>query len=415
MKKVIKFSKAFIPCVTVSVLIVVAGLIGLGLKGLNLGIDFQAGFIEKIAIAPSAMTLQYSGNQTVTVSQNSSEIDLVMTGIGGTDNKTFKFPYSQYPTIGDFATAVAAVPDVTVAVIAPATTPAKSVFPDAEVPPRLTKDAFAYHYKPANAAAISTDDVRAVLAMYPDASVQAVGSASDRTFQIRVNDDGKDVNASTTIRLALAKAFVDKYGADNVAVISTDFVGSRLSNNLATQAAWLVLATLALIWVYCALRFRWDFAIGCVLSVFHDALIMVAFVVWTRMSFNSTTIAAILTIIGYSINDTIVVFDRIRENMKLYPDMKMTDILNLAQTEILGRTIITTTVTMVAVFSLYFFTTGDMKDFALVILVGMTSGVYSTIYIASAFVDAVAHFRKDGGRMVEKVKAPKEVATGEVI
>jgi preprotein translocase subunit SecF len=415
MKKVIKFSKFFIPGVVLSSVIVLSGLFGLVTKGLNLGIDFQAGFIEKIALAPSALTLQYAGNQTVTVSQNSSEIDLVVTGIGGVDNKTFKFPYSQYPTIGDFATAVAAVPDVTVSVIAPATTPIKSVFPDSEVPPRLTKDAFAYHYKPAGAAAISTDDIRAVIAMYPDASVQAVGDPSERTFQIRVNDDGKDVNASNTIRIALAKAFVDKYGAENVAVISTDFVGSRLSNNLANQAAWLVLATLALIWIYCAIRFRWDFAIGCVLSVFHDALIMVAFVVWTRMSFNSTTIAAILTIIGYSINDTIVVFDRIRENMKLYPDMKMTDVLNLAQTEILGRTIITTTVTMFAVMSLYVFTTGDMKDFALVLLVGMTSGVYSTIYIASAFVDAVAHFRKDGGRMVEKVKAPKEVTTGEVI
>ena len=415
MRKVIKFSKFFVPGVILSSAIILAGIFGLVTKGLNLGIDFQAGFIEKVSIAPSALTLQYAGTQTVSISQTSSEIDLVMTGIGGTDNKTFKFPYSQYPTIGDFAKAVASVPDVTVSVIAPATTPVKSVFPDSEVPPRLTKDAYAYHYKPEGAAAISSDEVRGIISMYPDASVQVVGAPSERTFQIRVNDDGKDVNASNTIRTNLAKAFIDKYGADNVAVISTDFVGSRLSNNLANQAAWLVLATLALIWVYCAIRFRWDFAIGCVLSVFHDALIMVAFVVWSRMSFNSTTIAAILTIIGYSINDTIVVFDRIRENMKLYPEMKMTDVLNLAQTEILGRTIITTTVTMLSVFSLFFFTTGDMKDFALALLVGMSSGVYSTIYIASAFVDAVAHFRKDGGRMAEKAKAPKIATTGEVV
>ena len=133
------------------------------------------------------------------------------------------------------------------------------------------------------------------------------------------------------------------------------------------------------------------------------------------MSFNSTSIAAILTILGYSINDTIVVFDRIRENMKIHPDMKMTDVLNLAQTEILARTIITTSVTMLSVISLYVFTTGDMKDFALALLVGMVSGAYSTIYIASAFVDAVAHFRKDGGRMVEKVKAPKEATSGELV
>ena len=142
---------------------------------------------------------------------------------------------------------------------------------------------------------------------------------------------------------------------------------------------------------------------------------MVAFVVWSRMSFNSTTIAAILTILGYSINDTIVVFDRIRENMRLYPNMKMTDVLNFAQTEILGRTIVTTTVTMVSVLSLFIFTTGDMKDFALALLVGMTSGVYSTIYIASAFVDLVASRRKDGGMLVEKKKVSREVATGELV
>jgi preprotein translocase subunit SecF len=415
MKKVIKFSKLFIPCVILSVVIIVSGLVGLAFKGLNLGIDFQAGFIEKVRIAPSAFSLQYSGNQTVTVSQSSTEIDFVITGVGGSDNQTIKFPYAKYATIGDLAAAVSTVPDVTATVIAPANVALKSVFPDSSILPRLGSTPYAFHYVPDGSAVISSDEIRSVISMYPDAAVQVVGVPADRMFQIRVNDDGKDPNASTTIRLGLQKAFVDKYGADNVAIISTDFVGSRFSQNLAQQAAWLVIATLVVIWIYCAIRFRWDFAIGCVLSVFHDSLIMIAFVVWTRMSFNSTTIAAILTIIGYSINDTIVVFDRIRENLKLNPNMKMTDVLNLAQTEILGRTIITTSVTMVAVFSLFIFTKGDMKDFALVLLVGMTSGVYSTIYIASAFVDMVAHFRKDGGRMQEKVKAPKEVASGELV
>ena len=104
------------------------------------------------------------------------------------------------------------------------------------------------------------------------------------------------------------------------------------------------------------------------------------------MEFNSTTIAAILTIVGYSINDTVVVFDRIRENIRLNPKLSLVNVLDLAQTEVLSRTIITTVTTMLAAVSLYVFTSGSMKDFALALLVGMTSGVYSTIYIAGACI-----------------------------
>ncbi len=415
MKKVIKFSKLFVPCAIFSVAVIAFGVFGLVTKGLNLGIDFQAGFIEKIRIAPTSFSLQYSGAQTITVSQSSSEIDLVVTGVGGEDNQTFKFPYAQYATVGDLAAAIGSVSGVTVSVSSPASVPLKSVFPDSEVLPRLGSTPYSFHYVPADAPVISSDEIRGVVSVYPDVSVQVVGVPSERTFQIRVNDDGKDQNASATIRETLSKAFEAKYGAANVAVISTDFVGARFSQNLATQATWLVLATLVLIWGYCTIRFRWDFAIGGVLAILHDTLIMITFIVWTRMSFNSTTIAAILTILGYSINDTVVIFDRIRENMKLNPHKKMTDVLNLAQTEILGRTIITSVSTMIAVGALFLFTTGDMKDFALALLVGMLSGVYSTIYIASAFVDMVAHFRKDGGRMPEKAKRVKEVVSGEVV
>jgi preprotein translocase subunit SecF len=126
---------------------------------------------------------------------------------------------------------------------------------------------------------------------------------------------------------------------------------------------------------------------GAVLAILHDGLITVAFVVWTRMEFNTTTIAAILTILGYSINDTIVIFDRIRETRRIYPGDSFVDILNRAISETLGRTIITTLTTMLAVAFLYIFTTGSMREFALCLLVGMTSGVYSTIFIASGFVN----------------------------
>ena len=104
------------------------------------------------------------------------------------------------------------------------------------------------------------------------------------------------------------------------------------------------------------------------------------------MEFSASTIAAILTILGYSINDTIVQFDRVREDRKLKPTERFVDVLNTALTETLSRTIITTLCTMITVLSIFFFTTGTLKDFALALFVGMVSGTYSTIYIASAFV-----------------------------
>jgi preprotein translocase subunit SecF len=158
-----------------------------------------------------------------------------------------------------------------------------------------------------------------------------------------------------------------------------------------------------LILIYASIRFKPQFAIGAVLAIAHDALIMVAFIAWSRMEFNTTTIAAILTILGYSINDTIVIFDRVKETRLLYPEDSFSGVLDRAVTETLSRTIITTLTTMLAVLSLYIFTTrglyqngldaaekirlvftehNNMKDFALSLLIGMISGVYSTIFIA---------------------------------
>jgi preprotein translocase subunit SecF len=124
-----------------------------------------------------------------------------------------------------------------------------------------------------------------------------------------------------------------------------------------------------------------------VLAIVHDALVMIAFIVWTRMEFNTTSIAAILTILGYSVNDTIVILDRIRETRAIHPEEKFEAVLDRSLTETLSRTMITTLTTMLAVVSLFIFTTGSMKDFALALLVGMASGVYSTVFIASGFAD----------------------------
>lgn len=385
MKKTIKFSKLFGVMVVVSCALVISGIAGLFTKGINFGIDFQAGFIEKVRFAPSAFILTYDGEKNIQVAQNSQGIDVTVISVD-TENKVVSFKYTDYPTVGQFIEAIQQqIEGIKANMLAEADTALQSVFITSETS-RVTKEPFRVHYIPEQIQPIDADEVRHALASVPSVSVQQVGEARDRTFQIRLPDNGTYTNANAELRALINTALAAAYEADNFAVLSTDFVGSRFSGSLARQAVLLVFGALCLIFVYALVRFRWTFALGAVLALVHDVLIMIAFIVWSQMEFNSTTIAAILTIVGYSINDTVVVFDRIRENIRLNPKLALVDVLDLAQTEVLSRTIITTVTTMLAAVSLYVFTSGSMKDFALALLVGMTSGVYSTIYIAGACI-----------------------------
>jgi len=385
MKKTIKFSKLFGVMVVLSTALIISGIVGLFTKGINFGIDFQAGFIEKVRFAPSAFILTYNGEKNIQVAQSSQSIDVTVISVDS-ENRVYSFRYGEYPTVGQFIEALQQrIDGIKVNLLAKADTALQSVFITSEIS-RVTAEPFRVHYIPEQIQPIDADEVRHALASIPSVSVQQVGESRDRTFQIRLPDNGTYTNANAELRALINTALVNAYEADNFAVLSTDFVGSRFSGSLARQAVLLVVGALFLIFIYALVRFRWTFALGAVLALVHDVLIMITFIVWSQMEFNSTTIAAILTIVGYSINDTVVVFDRIRENIRLNPKLTLVDVLDLAQTEVLTRTIITTVTTMLAAISLYAFTSGSMKDFALALLVGMTSGVYSTIYIAGACI-----------------------------
>ena len=231
----------------------------------------------------------------------------------------------------------------------------------------------------------SVDEVRSVLAGVSDMSVKATGSGNQLSFQIRTGDNGNDPEMRNLRKQQILNILGENFGAENVSVLKTDYIGSNFSKTLVKGSILLVLATLILIWIYATIRFKWDLALGAVLAIIHDGLIMVAFVAFTQMEFSAITIAAILTIIGYSINDTIVVLDRVRENIKVTNIRSFKELWDYSQSSMFTRTIITTVTTLLAVVSLYIFTTGSMKDFALALIVGLLSGVYSTIYIAGAF------------------------------
>jgi preprotein translocase subunit SecF len=370
-----------------SLVLIIAGLAGYVVKGgFNLGVDFQAGLIQEIQFAPTAFAVTYSGRGNATISLDRGELDIVVSG-SGVEGRTYAFPYAEYGAVGVLTSALLSVEGIGVSTAAPGSTPSSLLIQSAQGNPLLGADPYVVHYLPAGAAPVAIDRVREVLTPLGTVSVQVLGRSEERRFMIRLEDSeiggGREGVPAEKIIGALEAGF----GAGEVAVTRSDYVGSRFSKHLTDQAGLLMGLTLLLILVYASVRFKPQFAVGAVLAIAHDALIIVAFVTWTRMEFNTTTIAAILTILGYSINDTIVIFDRVRETRRIYPEDAFVDILDRALTETLSRTIITTVTTMLAVLSLFIFTSGSMKDFALCLIIGMVSGVYSTIFIAVGFVD----------------------------
>ncbi|MDR1444599.1 MAG: protein translocase subunit SecF [Treponema sp.] len=385
MKRIIYFSRFFLPAAIVSGVLALSGIVGFIVNGFNMGVDFQAGLIQEVRFAPTAFSLGWAGRGSASVSFDRSKLDIVVSGIG-VESRAVSFPFAQYDTLGTLTQAIRSsdqLEGITVTANAPADTQSQWLIFSAQANPLLGEVPFIVHYLAPGSSPISIGDVRESLtSLGRVVSVQQLGSETDRHFMIRLDEGETEIVPAERIVNALESYF----GSGGVVILRSDYVGSRFSKNLTDQAGMLVGLTLLLILLYSSIRFKPQFAIGAVLAIVHDGLIMVAFVVWSRMEFNTTTIAAILTILGYSINDTIVIFDRIRETRRIYPEDPFVTVLNRSLTETLSRTIITTATTMLAVIFLFIFTTGSMKDFALALLVGMFSGVYSTIFIASGFV-----------------------------
>ncbi|MDR0598410.1 MAG: protein translocase subunit SecF [Treponema sp.] len=383
--KIIRFSKFFIPAAILSAALIAAGLVAYFLNGFNLGVDFRAGLIQEVQFAPTALSLTYSGRGSASLSMTRNGLYIVISG-SGVEGETHSFPFADYAAMGDLGAALALIEGLEVNIVADSGADTRWLVQSAQGNPLLGSDPYIVHYLPDTLPEIPIEDVRSALSPLGTVSVQVLGAASERRFMIRLEDSeiegGRGVPAEKIIDSLEAV-----FGEGGVAVTRSDYVGSRFSKQLSDQAGLLMGLTLLLILIYASIRFKPQFAVGAVLAIAHDALIIVAFIAWTRMEFNTTTIAAILTILGYSINDTIVIFDRIRENQRIYPDEKLADILDRSLTETLNRTIITTMTTMLAVLSLFIFTTGSMKDFALCLIIGMVSGVYSTIFIASGTVN----------------------------
>ena len=396
MKKTINFNKGFLPAAIFSCVIIALGIVGFCVKGINLGLDFRPGLIEEVRVANPVAEISYKGPAKVTLDLSAGQMDIIISGTGA-DNETRSFNFAVLKTVGELANEVNKIADVTMDVKNSSYDSTK-LFLNSAVTNQLSSTPI-YIY-PAGTSEVTTNDIRNALG---DAggNIKQLGTGADASYQIRMGAEKQDNDIEGTIKAALA----NKYSG--VEILKSDFISSKLSKTYAMQALFLLLGTMLCIWIYAAIRFRWDFALGSIIALIHDTLIMFAFLAVFQVEFSTTTIAAVLTIIGYSINDTVVILDRVRSNIQKLEVTKFDEIINQSLSETLSRSLITTITTLFAVVSLYIFTTGTIHDFAWALIIGLISGCYSSIFISSGFISLVRkNWKPEYGLHATSVKKP---------
>ncbi len=382
MKKILNFNKGFIPCTIISCAIIIFGIVGIFTRGINLGIDFKPGLIEEVRVAPPVAEITYNGAANVSLDLSAGQLDVVISGIGST-NETRSINFNEVKTVQALVTELNKIEGVK-ALAKNGSFDSTKLFLNSAATNQLTTTTL-YVY-PSGTSEITTDDVRDALASVEGVSIKQLGNGADASYQIRAGVSGEE---SGDVTARINDKLYSKFGKENVAIVKTDFIGSSFSHSIVLRSILMFVLTVLLIWLYAAVRFHWDFALGSVIALIHDTLIMMTFIVWTQMEFSTTVLAAVLTIIGYSINATVVILDRIRYNLKFMTEAKkFTEILNKSLSDTLVRSILTTVTTLFAVVALFVFTTGSIKDFSLALIVGLISGAYSSIFISSAFISS---------------------------
>jgi preprotein translocase SecF subunit len=228
---------------------------------------------------------------------------------------------------------------------------------------------------------MSVGDVRTTLGALNlgDVQVQQVSDIGGETnILIRVEQQAGGEEAQQIAMTSVRGAF-----GDTVEFRRIEVVGPRVSSELAYDGTIALIVTLAAILVYVWFRFEWQFAIGAIVATTHDVLMTLGFFVLAGLEFNISSIAAILTIVGYSLNDTVVVYDRIRENLRKFRKMQLTDLLDRSVNETLARTVTTTLTTVLVLLALFIFGGTVIRSFVAAMIFGVVIGTYSSIYIAA--------------------------------
>ena len=208
-------------------------------------------------------------------------------------------------------------------------------------------------------------------------NVKKFGNEND--FLIKFEKKNNDINMIELIKNDLSKTIGNNFNFRRV-----ENVGPKVSSELLKSGVIAIVLSLAVMLFYIWIRFEWQFSLGAILALFHDVIITLGIFSLFNLEINLSIVAAVLTIVGYSMNDTVVIFDRVRENLRKYSDIKIYELTNISINETLSRTIITSVTTLLALVSIYLFGGEILKGFSLAMILGVLFGTYSSIYIANA-------------------------------
>lgn len=234
-------------------------------------------------------------------------------------------------------------------------------------------------------------------------TIQEYGAANEYLVRLPGNDPKV---APDTAEKAVVASLSGKTGGAELRRV--EFVGPQVGRELRSTGLLAVVLSFAAILVYITLRFEFRYGLGAIASLFHDTVLTVGVMSLLGTEVTLTVLAALMTLIGYSLNDTIVVFDRIREMRAKHPNKKLLDVLNISVNQTLARTIMTAGTTLVVLFALFFFGGEAIHDFALVLIVGIVLGTYSSVFVASPVLLALEEYyqrmaREDAARRVGNV------------
>ncbi|MCM5704372.1 protein translocase subunit SecF [Larsenimonas salina] len=232
------------------------------------------------------------------------------------------------------------------------------------------------------------DDVRQQLseAGYRDFSVQTFGEANDILVRLQQQFD-QSVGESVTNALSSKES--------SVQLVRAEFVGAQVGDQLRDQSGLGMLIALGVVALYVAIRFQYKFALGALLSLGHDVIILLGIFAFFQIDFDLTVLAAVLAVIGYSLNDTIIVYDRIRENIRKSQTNDLAKIFNDAINQTLARTLSTSGTTLLVLLALYFLGGDMIHNFSLALIIGVVLGTFSSVYVASALLLVVKLKRED--------------------
>lgn len=345
-----------------SLILFLIGLVSVILRGLSFGIDFKGG---------SEIVLQFDKQINITQVRNNIE----NIGLGNVEVRTFGGE-----TGALIRTELQELPkDVFPKVTQTVENEIKKIIPNTDFTPvEKTANSITYSFPTPE-----------------DANLVADGlfNAGYQTSKVSEEPDNKQIDVSVGIADWIKENLKAKIMDNPFKVVKEDRVGPKIGNELKRDAVIAVFLSLIVILVYLGFRFKFVFAVGAVAALFHDVLITLGLyaslygvIPGLNLDIDLSVVAAFLTLVGYSINDTVIVFDRVRENMKIHKTMPLIDVINKSINQTMSRTIITAFTTLISVFVLLLLGGDVLRAFAFTLMFGIIIGTYSSIFVASAFV-----------------------------